>query len=114
MPPATRSSTNRSPGLVDEDRQQADDDRQHAESFGEAGKDDREAADLAGSVRVAPDGTGGEAAQDADADARSDDPDGRQTSAEVFHSIDSSCVAGSARRALDRSVLRPSSRGGSG
>ena len=38
--------------LLDEDREQADDDRQDAESFGERREDDRDAADLAGCVRV--------------------------------------------------------------
>ena len=42
--------------LLDEDREQADDDREHAEAFGERREDDREAADLAGRVGVAADG----------------------------------------------------------
>ena len=46
---------------LDEDREQADDDREHAEAFGERREDDREAADLAGRIGVAADRAGGQA-----------------------------------------------------
>src|SRR3954453_2718043 len=85
-------------GLLDEDRQQADHDGEHAESFGEAGEDDREAADLPGCVGVTPDGASRETTEDADADARADDPDGGKSGAEMFHWCGSSYVRFVARR----------------
>src|SRR5689334_9698567 len=71
-------------GRLDEDREQADDDREDAEALGERREDDREAADVAGGVGVATDRGSGEPAEDADADARADDAEGRK-GAEVFH-----------------------------
>jgi hypothetical protein len=62
----------------------ADDDREDAEALGERREDDREAADLTGRVGVPPDRSGGQAGQDPDADAGSDDTEGRK-GAEVFH-----------------------------
>ena len=58
---------------------------EHAEAFGERREDDRDAADLAGGVGVAPDRGGGEAAEDADADAGAEDPEGGETGADVLH-----------------------------
>ena len=73
-------------GLLDEDGEDADDDREHAEAFGEGGaEDDLEAADLAGGVRVTPDRLRGETGQDADADAGADDPEGREACADRAH-----------------------------
>ena len=71
-------------GGLDEDREQADDDREDAEALGERREDDREAADLAGRIGVAADRAGGQAGEDADADARADDAEGRE-GADVFH-----------------------------
>ena len=68
-------------GRLDEDREQTDDDREDAEAFGERGEDDRDAADLAGGIGVATDRRGGQAAQDADADARAEDAKGGESGA---------------------------------
>ena len=68
-------------GRLDEDREQTDDDREDAEALGERREDDRDAADLAGRVGVAPDRRGGQAAQDADADARTDNAKGCESGA---------------------------------
>jgi hypothetical protein len=71
---------------LDEDREQADDDRQDAEALGEGGENDRDASDLAGSVRVATDRLGGHAREDADADAGAEHPKSGKTGADVLHS----------------------------
>ena len=72
----------------------ADDDREHAEAFREGGEDDREAADLTGRVGVSTDRAARHAGQDADADAGSDDAQGREARAEMFHWFHSSYVPG--------------------
>jgi len=59
--------------LLEEERQQPDDDRQNTEAFCETGQDDRQAADLAGGVWVSADRVARQAGQDADADPGPDD-----------------------------------------
>jgi hypothetical protein len=56
-----------------------------AKALGERRQDDGEATDLPGRVGVPPDGRGGQAGQDADADAGADDPHGRKAGADVLH-----------------------------
>ena len=51
--------------------------------FGERREDDREAADLAGGIRVAADRAARHAGEDADADAGADHAEGREAGAEV-------------------------------
>src|SRR3990172_1900519 len=88
--PPTRAnrSTGRAPvplRLCDEDRQDADDDGEHAEAFRERREDDREATNLSCRVRVTPDRAARHAGEDADADAGADDAQGRQARSDVFH-----------------------------
>jgi hypothetical protein len=85
---------------LDEDREQADDDREDAEAFCEGREDDRDAADLAGRVGLRP-MPGRQAAEDADADAGADDPEGGESGADVLHVVSSSYSPG----------LRPGSSG---
>ena len=68
---------------LDEDREQTDDDRRHAETFGERGKNDREATDLAGRIRISADRGVGQAGKDADADAGADDPECGESGADI-------------------------------
>src|SRR5580765_1803747 len=86
---ARRSTVGRSvPGCsaaLDEDREQADHDREDAEALGERGEDDRDAADLAGRIGIATDRLGRHAGEDADADARAEDPESGKTGADVLH-----------------------------
>ena len=64
--------------LLDEDREQADDDRQDAEAFGERREDDRDAADLAGCVGVATDRLRGQAGRGCRCRCRGRSPRGRR------------------------------------
>src|SRR5688572_8686975 len=72
---------------LDEDREQADDDREDAEALGEGREDDRDTADLSGRVGVAADGRGRQAAQDADADAGAEHPESSESGADVLHVV---------------------------
>jgi hypothetical protein len=72
---------------LENDRENGDDDGEHAEAFGERRAEDELRANRRRGVRVAPDRLRGETGQDPDADARSDDPEGRKTCADVFHCV---------------------------
>ena len=72
---------------LDEDREQADDDREDAEALGEGREDDRDTADLSGRVGVATDGRGRQAAEDADADAGAENPESSESGADVLHVV---------------------------
>src|SRR6476661_2460986 len=89
--PAPVAMARTSISLLDEDREEADDDRENAEAFCEGSEDDRDAADLSGRVRVAADGGSRQSAEDADADARADNAKGCESGACVIHVVSSSC-----------------------
>src|SRR3954467_8948930 len=85
-PPSTaRRSTLGALGLLQHEGGDGDDDREDAEAFRERGAEDELGADRRRRVGVAPDRRRGEAGQDADADARADDPEGREAGADCFH-----------------------------
>src|SRR4029079_10343867 len=92
--PAPVAMARTSISLLDEDREEADDDRKNAEAFCEGSEDDRDAADLSGRVRVAADGRSRQTAEDADADAGTDDPEGGEAGADVLHVVSSSYFSG--------------------
>ena len=90
-------------GGLDEDREEADDDREHAEAFCEGREDDRDAADLARCIGVATDGRRRQAGEDADADAGADDAERREACADVLNSRDPSLSLSVALVVLARS-----------
>src|SRR5687768_16890612 len=83
--PANTGTTGICSGLADEDDQQADDNRENAEAFGERGADDECRADLGCSVGVAPDGARRQAGEDAHTDAGSDDTKRGEAGSDHFH-----------------------------
>src|ERR1044071_8219372 len=78
---ATRSTDPCSPGLLEDQRQDRDDDREDAETLGERGAEDELGPDLRRRVGIAADCAGGEPGQDADADAGADHAEGGETCA---------------------------------
>src|SRR5215210_883398 len=88
-PPRTaRRSTLRTPlALLQDESEDRDDDREHAEAFGERRAEDELGANGGRRVRVAADCGRGEAGQDPDADAGADDPEGREAGADWFHCL---------------------------
>ena len=91
-------------GMLNARRERIEQGLKDAEPFCERGEDDREAADLARSIRVPADGRGGQAGQDADADAGAKDPEGGESGADVLHVETSSYSPGCSRDLWDRVV----------
>ena len=73
--------------LRGEDREETDDDREHAKALGEGRQDDGETADLPRCVRVAADRAARHAGEDADADAGAKDAESGDAGANRFHRV---------------------------
>src|SRR5689334_8199064 len=84
----TRSTDPCSRGLLEDQRQDRDDDREDAEALGERGAEDELGPDLRRRVRIAADRARREPGQDADADARADHAESGETCAERSESGD--------------------------